>query len=48
MSQDQLEDLAKKIMQADKRLGWHSAWIKAVRLASVVHSEDAMRNEYDQ
>jgi hypothetical protein len=27
-----IEDLARKIMQANPALGWHSAWIKAVRL----------------
>lgn len=33
MNQDQIETLARKIMQANPGMGWHSAWIKAVRLA---------------
>lgn len=33
---DTIEDQARKIMQADPRLGWHSAWIKAVRLIKSV------------
>jgi hypothetical protein len=30
--QEQIEALARKIMQASPGLGWHSAWIKAVRM----------------
>jgi len=38
MNQRQIEDLARKIMQADPRLGWQSAWIKAIRMINSLES----------
>ncbi len=29
---DTIEDLARKIIQSSPGMGWHTAWIKAVRM----------------
>jgi hypothetical protein len=36
--QEQIEALARKIMQASPGMGWHTAWIKAVRLSNAVEN----------